>query len=49
MSLTQIAVLLVGIFLILFSQGPVSATLTLIFGIAVCVLVLAEVVLAHRS
>ena len=48
MSFTQIAVLIVGIFLILFSQGPVTATLTLIFGIAVCALVLAEVILAHR-
>lgn len=40
--LTAIAVVLVGIWMILMSQGPVSATLTLIFGIVVAVLALLD-------
>jgi hypothetical protein len=40
--MTQLAVILVGIWLILQSQTNVSSTLTVIFGIAVCVLALLD-------
>lgn len=42
MSLTQIAVALVGVYLILVSQTAVSAVLTLILGIVVVVLVILD-------
>lgn len=42
MSLTQLAVLLTGIYLIIQSQQPVSSTLTLIWGIVIVVLVLLD-------
>lgn len=40
--LTSLAVVLIGIWLILQSQQPVNATLTLVFGIAVAVLALVD-------
>lgn len=45
MSLTQIAVLITGVWLIVFSQEPTSEVFTLICGIAVAGLVLAEAIL----
>ena len=42
MSLTQIAVVITGAWLILSSQEPASETLTLICGIAVVVLVILD-------
>jgi hypothetical protein len=42
MSLTQIAVVLTGIWLVITSQEPASSTLTLIVGIVVVVLVLLD-------
>lgn len=41
--LTSLAVVLVGIWLVIQSQQPVSSTLTLIFGIAVAALALIDV------
>lgn len=40
--LTALAVVLVGIWMIVKSQGPVSNTLTLVLGIAVAVLALVD-------
>lgn len=42
MSLTQLSVLLLGIYLIITSQQPVSATLALVWGIVIVVLVLLD-------
>lgn len=42
MSLTQLAVILLGLYLVLTSQNPVSSTLTLLWGIIVVVLVLLD-------
>jgi hypothetical protein len=42
MSLTQLAVILTGIYLIIVSQEAVSSTLTLIWGIVIVVLVLLD-------
>lgn len=39
MILTQLAVILVGIYLVITSQQPASSTLTLVWGIAVVLLV----------
>lgn len=42
MSLTQIGVVLAGIWLIINSQEPTSTTLSLIFGITIVVLVVLD-------
>lgn len=42
MSLTQIAVAITGIWIIITSQEPVSSTLTLIVGVAVVILVILD-------
>lgn len=47
MSYLEIAVLLVGVWLILIAATTVSSTLTLIFGIAVVVLTLLPMVQAR--
>lgn len=42
--LTSLAVVLIGIWLIVQSQGPVNATITLIFGIVAAALAVADLV-----
>lgn len=44
MILTSLAMILVGIWLVVYSQGPVSTTLTLIFGIAAAALALIDLI-----
>lgn len=42
MSLTQIGVVLTGIWIILTSQEPISSTLSLVFGVVIVALILLD-------